>query len=57
MNMKKRNDFARMLNPIEQINYLRTARQTAIKKVLMDFIRYIDVQSKRPVRPRSKVKK
>ena len=33
-----------------------TARQKAIKKA-DDFIRYIDVQSKKPVRPRTKVKK
>ena len=53
--MKKRNDFARMLySRADKLS--GTARQTAIKKA-DDFIRYIDVQNKRPVRPRSKVKK
>ena len=33
-----------------------TARQRAIRKA-DDFVRFIDTQLKRPVRPRSKVKK
>ena len=53
--MKKEKAFATMLyNRADKLS--GTARQKAIRKA-DDFVRFIDVQSKRPVRPRSKVKK
>jgi hypothetical protein len=51
--MKKEKAFATMLyNRADKLS--GTARQKAIRKA-DDFLRFIDVQSKRPVRPRSKV--
>jgi len=53
--MKKEKALANMLyNRADKLS--GTARQKAIRKA-DDFLRFIDVQSKRPVRPRSKVKK